>query len=266
MFTTNPFSVLAETVPSIIMQGFVLLMILLIVAGTLLDIIHKKNVKYFFENAKKAKKNATKVLSTANRIKVLSKTIVSDIATTSELGAGKRRMAHVMGMYGTILFWVSTVVMVFIYTSPSSTTPNIWPILWHAGALLTVIGGCWFWFFLRVDVYSEAQPWYRIIKADLFVLALIATSLFGLIWSYLQNMDLGARWDDKVFLVFYIVANLILFGGVYWSKFAHMFYKPGAAIQKNLAEADGSRDNLPPEAEGPEQFGLGIKREEPKHY
>ena len=54
--------------------------------------------------------------------------------------------------------------------------------------------------------------------------------------------------------------------GVYWSKFAHMFYKPGAAIQKNLAEADGSRDNLPPPADAPEQFGLGIKREQPKHY
>ena len=38
-----------------------------------------------------------------------------------------------------------------------------------------------------------------------------------------------------------------------------MFYKPGAAIQKNLAEADGSRDNLPPIADAPEQFGLGIK-------
>ena len=57
-----------------------------------------------------------------------------------------------------------------------------------------------------------------------------------------------------------------MFGGVYWSKFAHMFYKPGAAIQKNLAEADGSRDNLPPEADAPEQFGMGIKREAPKHY
>ena len=72
------------------------------------------------------------------------------------------------------------------------------------------------------------------------------------------------RWSLFVFLYLF-VANLILFGGVYWSKFAHMFYKPGAAIQKNLAEADGSRDNLPP-AEAPAQFGLGIKREEPKHY
>ena len=144
MFTTNPFSVLAETVPSIVMQGFVVLMVLLIVTGTLLDIIHKKNVKYFFENAKKAKKNATKNISAGERIKVLSKTLVSDIATTSELGAGKRRLAHVMGMYGTILFWISTVVMIFMYTSPSTVTPNIWPMLWHAGGLLTVLGGCWF--------------------------------------------------------------------------------------------------------------------------
>ena len=156
MFITNPFSVLAETVPSIIMQGFVLLMVLLVVTGTLLDIIHKKNVKYFFENAKKAKKNATKELSTGERIAVVSKTIAYDIGTTSELGAGKRRVAHVLGMYGTILFWVGSVVMIFGYSSTNSETPTIWPMIWHIGALMTVLGGSWFWFFLRVDVYSEA--------------------------------------------------------------------------------------------------------------
>ena len=169
-------------------------------------------------------------------------------------------------MYGTILFWIASVVMIFAYSSSSSSTPNVWPIVWHVGGIMTVLGGCWFWFFLRVDVYSEAQPWYRVIKADLFVLALIASSLFGLIWSFLQSLNLQGRWDDVVFLALFIVANLVLFGGVYWSKFAHMFYKPGAALQKNLAEADGSRDNLPPESDAPEQFGLGIKREEPKHY
>ena len=130
MFSTNPFYVLSESVSPIFMQIFVILMIALIVIGTVMDIIHKKNVKYFFNNAKKAKKNATKSLSAGERIKVLSKTLVSDIATTSELGAGKRRIAHVMGMYGTILFWVSTVVMIFMYTDPSSTTPNVWPIVW----------------------------------------------------------------------------------------------------------------------------------------
>ena len=266
MITVNPFSILAESMPSILIQSFVILMVAMVVLGTLLDIIHKKNVKYFFENAKKAKLSATKTLSTSERISVISKTVVSDIATTSELGAGQRRAAHLLGMYGTVLFWISSVIMIFCYSNPSSDTPSIWPMIWHLGAIMTVIGGSWFWFFLRVDVYSEAQPWYRIIKADLFVLALIASSLFGLIWSFLQNLNLNERWDDKVFLVLYIISNLVLFGGVYWSKFAHMFYKPGAAIQKNLAEADGSRDNLPPPADAPEQFGLGIKREEPKHY
>ena len=266
MLSVNPFVILAETVAPVFMQSFIVVMTILVVAGTLLDIIHKKNVKYFFENAKKAKLSATKTLSTGEKISVISKTIVSDIATTSELGAGKRRAAHLLGMYGTILFWISSVLMIFCYATPSSDTPSIWPIIWHLGGVMTVLGGLWFWFFLRVDVYSEAHPWYRIIKADLFVLALVASSLFGLIWSYLQSLNLNDRWDDKVFLVLYIISNLILFGGVYWSKFAHMFYKPGASIQKNLAEADGSRDNLPPPADAPKQYGLGIDREKAKHY
>jgi hypothetical protein len=268
MITNNPFATLSEIVPAIAMQGFLITMVVLVVIGTLIDIVHKKNVKYFFENAKKAKKSATRELGMGEKASVIAKTVVYDIGTTSELGAGKRRVAHLLGMYGTILFWLASAVMIFCYSSLSSSsfTPSMWPIMWHVGAIMTVLGGSWFWFFLRVDVYSEAQPWYRIIKADLFVLALIATSLFGLIWSYLQFLNLQDRWDDKVFLILYVVSNLVLFGGVYWSKFAHMFYKPGAAIQKNLAEADGSRDNLPPPANKPEQFGLGIKREAPKHY
>ena len=266
MITNNPFAILAETIPAIAMQTFVIVMGLLVILGTVVDIIHKKNVKYFFENARKAKKSAKKKLTASEKTTVIIKTIASDIATTSELGAGKRRAAHLLGMYGTIFFWIGSIVMIFCYSSPSSNTPSIWPIIWHVGAIMTVLGGSWFWFFLRVDVYSEAHPWYRIIQADLFVLALLASSLFGLIWSFLQSLDLNNRWDDKLFLILFIISDLVLFGGVYWSKFAHMFYKPGASIQKNLAEADGSRDNMPPPADKPEQFGLGIKREAPKHY
>jgi len=266
LITTNPFSALSEIIPAFAMQSFVIAMGLLVILGTLVDIIHKKNVKYFFENAKKAKKSAKKKLTTSEKTSVIIKTFVSDIATTSELGAGKRRVAHLLGMYGTILFWIGSVVMIFCYASPTSNTPLMWPIIWHVGAIMTVLGGSWFWFFLRVDVYSEAQPWYRIIKADLFVLALLASSFFGLVWSFLQSLNLSDRWDDKVFLILFIISNLVLFGGVYWSKFAHMFYKPGAALQKNLAEADGSRDNLPPPADAPEKYGMGIKREAPKHY
>jgi cytochrome b561 len=90
MIYINPFSSLSELVPSIVMQVFLITMIALVVIGTLVDIIHKKNVKYFFENAKKAKKNATKELRAGERVSVIAKTVVYDIATTSELGAGKR--------------------------------------------------------------------------------------------------------------------------------------------------------------------------------
>ena len=263
MFMNNPFAELALTVPAYVMQYFVIAMILLVVGSTAMDMIHKKNVVYFFRNAKKAKQSAKKKLSTGKKTTVILKTLAHDIATTSELGMGKRRIAHVLGMYGTILFWITSAILIFKYSN-GNTSPSYITIGWHLGAILTCLGGYWFWFFLRVDVSAEAHPWYRIITADLFVLALLACATFGLAWSYTQSIELVVL--SYLFLILYIVSNLVLFGGVYWSKFAHMFYKPGAAIQKNLAEADGSRDNLPPPADAPEQFGLGIKREEPKHY
>ena len=264
MFTINPFSLLSEQISPIAMQTFVIVMGILVFVGTLIDIIHKKNVKYFFSNAKKAKQSATKKLSTGKKTSVVIKTIATDVLTTAELGVGKRRTAHLLGMYGTILFWVTSIVMIFCYSTINSVTPTVWPILWHVGAIMTCLGGYWFWLFLRVDVFAEAYPWYRIIKADLFVLSLLAAATFGLAWSYLQSS--GIYGWDKLFLVLFILSNLVLFGGVYWSKFSHMFYKPGAAIQKNLAEADGSRDNLPPPADAPKQYGLGIDREKAKHY
>ena len=263
MLLINPFAELANIVPVLFMKLFVIAMILMIIIGTGLDMLHKKNVIYFFRNAKKAKKSAKIELTKGKKTAVILKTIASDIATTSELGMGKRRVAHVLGMYGTILFWIVSIILIFKY-SEGISAPSYIPIMWHLGAIMTCLGGYWFWFFLRVDVSAEAHPWYRIITADLFVLALLACATFGLAWSFSQTS--GMIGLSYLFLVLFILANLALFGGVYWSKFAHMFYKPGAAIQKNLAEADGSRDNLPPPADAPEQFGLGIKREQPKHY
>jgi len=82
-----------------------------------------------------------------------------------------------------------------------------------------------------------------------------------------------------------VIATTVLFAGVPWSKFAHMFFKPAAAFQKRLTKADGSLENLPeipdltdpatherypdiPEYLGKNapNMGLGIKRESPNHY
>ena len=243
MITINPFAVLSNSVPSVVVQVFVIVMIILVIVGTFFEMIHKKNVQYFFQNAKKSKQSATRTLGVGEKTSIVIKSLATDVITTAELGAGKRRIAHVLGMWGTIIFWITSVIMIFCYSKTESVTPSIYPLLWHLGAIMTCIGGYWFWFFLRVDVSAEGNPWYRVVRADLFVLSLVITSTLGLIWSYLQSANL-AGWDT-LFLVLFGISNIVLFGGVYWSKFAHMFYKPGAAIQKRLAEADGSNENLP---------------------
>ena len=58
MFYNNPFAELATVIPAYVMQYFVVAMVLLIIVGVALDMLHKKNVVYFFRNAQKAKKSA----------------------------------------------------------------------------------------------------------------------------------------------------------------------------------------------------------------
>jgi hypothetical protein len=260
MITTNPFAENILNIPSYAIQGFLILMVVFTIGGVILDMMHKKNVKFFFQNAKKMKLAATNTVSTGEKVSIVVKTLAHDVATSAEFCGVTRRITHLLGMYGTIIFWVASAVMIF----SNSVTSVIYPMMWHVGALMTCLGGYWFWFIQRVDVRAEGNSWSRIVFADLFVLSLVGTSTLGLLWSYFQSAN--STGLATLFFVMFIISNVILFGGVYWSKFAHMFYKPGAAIQKHLAEADGSRDDLPAPADLPKQFGLGIKRSEPQNY
>ena len=53
MLTINPFADLTTIIPVSFLQFFVVAMIMLIIIGTGLDMLHKKNVVYFFRNALK---------------------------------------------------------------------------------------------------------------------------------------------------------------------------------------------------------------------
>jgi len=263
MFTINPFSELSGLISPFAMQAYVIVMILLVAGGTVLDMIHKKSAQYFFQNAEKAKTQASRSVSSGEKVSIAIKTVAEDVLTSAEFDNQSRRVAHLFTMYGFILFAATTAIMIFGYAGESAT-PAVLPLLWHLGALMLCFGGYWFYFFIRVDVAAEGNPWYRVIRADLFVLSLLATATFALIWSALQAADV-AGWSTLFFCLF-IFASTVLFGGVLWSKFAHMFFKPAAAFQKRVAKADGSRDGLPEPADKPEQFGPGIKRLLPKNY
>ena len=261
MLSHNPF---ADLLPAAVMQTYVVLMFLLVVGGTILDTIHKKSAKYFFQAAQKAKKNQTRSVGGGEKASIAVKTAVHDVMLSGEFCNARRRIAHLLGMYGFVIFLVTTVILIFSYPTSATPAPATVTGLWHIGALMVCVGGYWFWFVIRVDVAAEGNAWYRIIRADLFILALLATTTFALIWSYLQTRGDGI-WTTLA-LVLFVISSTTLFGTVLWSKFAHMFFKPAAAYQKRIEEADGSRANLPAPADKPAQFGLGIKREPARHY
>lgn len=250
MLTNNPFAELALSAGA--MKTYVVIMVLLVIGGTIFDVIHKKSGQYFFENMERAKNNGARQVSGGEKASIAVKVLSSEVLTSSEFCNPRRRLAHLLTMYGFIAFVVATAVMIFCTTASA-----LWPVLWHLGALAVCVGGYWFWFFIRVDVVAEGHSPFKFIKADLFVLSLIATTTFALLWSVLGGM---------VLFGLFILSATVLLGGVPWSKFAHMFFKPAAAFEKNLAVADGTMNNLPPPADAPAQFGLGIKRAAPKNY
>ncbi|HEU4929575.1 MAG TPA: adenylyl-sulfate reductase [Candidatus Krumholzibacteria bacterium] len=248
------------------MKGYVVLMAVLVAAGTLFDIVHKGSAKYFFMNWRRSR--GSRQLGGGELMSIAGKTAVVDVLASGEFCNTKRRIAHLLTMYGFVLHVVSTVVMVF-----NAQADAVWAHLWWIGGLMVLLGGYWFWFFIRVDVAAEGRSPLRLMRADLFVVSLLASVTLGLLWAWLGGMVLFAL---------YILATTVLFGGVPWSKFAHMFFKPAAAFEKRMSHADGTAENLPTQTrDDPEQqkrhsmellrnapmdMGLGIKREAPRHY
>ncbi len=261
MLTSNPFAELSASIPVTVMQTYIVVMIILIAGGTLYDIIHKKSAKYFFDNWRTAKNKGTRQVSSGEMASLAVQTAVMEGLTSGEFCDARRRIAHILTMYGFLIYVVTTVVMVFWYPTAVTPTPAILPQLWTIGGLLVCLGGYWFWFFIRVDVVAEGNSPFRVIRADLFILSLLASVTLGLAWAYLQAM--GNSWTN-IFLGLYLIATTVLFGSVSWSKFSHMFFKPAAAFQKRVENANGWRSNLPAPADKPATFGSA--RRQPRHY
>ena len=283
MFTSNPFEPLSAVISPEVMQGYVVLMVLLVIGGTLLDVVHKKSAKYFFEKGQSLKKIAKREVGGGEKMGLAVSTVLNEVLTSGEFENPVRRISHLFLMYGFIIFVVTTAVMIFGLPAAEGEASTLMPLLWHLGALMICIGGYWFWFKIRVDVRSEGNQWYNVHQSDLFIVSLLLMATFALIWSVLQSTGGGVL--PGIALVVFIVAATTLFSTILWSKFAHMFFKPAAAFQKKVAKADGSRDKLPdmpeltdPDVQGrfpdipeymgenPPNMGLGIKREAPNHY
>ena len=270
MLSINPFAALSPSISPAVMQAYVVVMIVLVAAGTLFEVVHKGSAKYFFLNMRKPKAKGARPLGGGDFVSIAVQTAVVDVLASGEFCNPRRRIAHLLGMYGFVLYVLATVVLVF-----SPTASAIWAQLWWLGGIMVCVGGYWFWFFIRVDVAAEGKSPFSVVRADLFILSMLASATLGLIWA---ASGVGAG----VLFFLYILATTVLFAGVPWSKFAHMFFKPAAAFEKRVTRADGTAENLPMQTrDDPEQqrrhsmellrdapmdMGLGIKREAPRHY
>ena len=275
MFTNNPFAAATPLLTAGFMQWYLVVMVLAVVAGTLLDIAHKGSARYFFANWRKSKARGSRQVGGGELVSIATETVLVDVMTSGEFCNPRRRVAHLLTMYGFVTYVATTALMVFGYPTPATPTPDIVALLWWIGGLMVCAGGYWFWFFIRVDVAAEGHSPFRLVRADLFVLSLLASVTLGLAWAATGG---GAAWLFGL----YLLATTVLFGSVYWSKFAHMFFKPAAAFEKRISRANGTAENLPTQTrDDPEQqkrhsmellkdapmdMGLGIKREAPRHY
>jgi len=250
VFTTNPFTPLTAFVSPAVMQGYIILMIIAVAIGTAFDLLHGKKAKFFLQERKRAKAAAKQQLSTVGMAAIATRTLVNDIATFGEFCNRYRRISHVLMFYGFVLYLITTIVLVFVY--PTDTrTPVIFPILWNIGVLMTLVGGYWFFFFLRVNVVHDGHSPWRLVRADLFIVTLLASVTFALLLEVVEMAENTAA--TKVFAGIYLFFTTLLFVSVPWSKFAHMFYKPVVAFQRRVEEADGSSDLPTPTTAGGER-------------
>lgn len=293
-FDTTPIATLVDSIGYESMQIYVITMIALVILMTIADLIHKGSTTYFFNAAAKAEVDLAAgeaictvgreddrltQLSAGDKAGILVSTIVTDVATAGEFANPVRRLVHILTMYGFILFNAATVMIIFGENAADTTLA----LVWHVGAIMLFVGTFWFWFFFKVDGQAEGLSWASItLRKDIFSLSLMATSVSTLGWSIYGG-------GTGVWFILVILSTVALFGGVYWSKFSHMFFKPAAAYNKRIIKANGTNENLPHETrfggktpedddyqqnrhsmellkDAPRNMGLGIKREAPKHY
>ena len=182
MLTDNPFAALTGALSPLLIQAYVVLMALAVVVGTIFDVVHKGSGAYFTQRRERAMAAALRRLSGGETV-ALAMATVAEAAVSGEFCKWPRRISHLLMMYGFLVYLAATLAMVFVYPPPAAT-PAIVPTLWIIGALMVLVGGLWFFFFLRVNVAYDGDSPFHLGRADLFVGSLLVSTAFALLWHY----------------------------------------------------------------------------------
>ena len=82
--------------------------------------------KYFLENWRKSKAEGNTV-GGGETVSAAMQTVAVDVITSGEFCNLKRRVAHLLTMYGFVIYVVTAAIMVFAYPSKEAVTPAILP-------------------------------------------------------------------------------------------------------------------------------------------
>jgi len=236
---SNPFAAVAEFWSPLAMKLYIVAMIVAVIIGTLVDVAEKGSGIYFAQRRAKSKANARHALGGAEAFSLALATI-GEAAVSGEFDKTPRRLSHLLTMYGFLLNVITTVLLVFAYPTAAATPPLV-PALWTLGALMVLLGGLWFFLFLRANVVHEGDPPWHLGRADLFIGSLLGAMAFALIWNFAVARYPGSTAAYVLFGI-YLFFTTLLFVSVRWSKFSHMFFKPAVAYQRRVEEASGSSD------------------------
>ena len=133
---SNPFTTLSASVSPAIMQTYVVMMALLVVAGTLFDIIHKQSATYFFNNWRDFTNRAKRPVGGGEMASLAVQTAIVDVMASGEFCNMRRRIAHLLTMYGFVIYVVTTIMMVFAYPTAAAPTSAGVAALWYIGGLM----------------------------------------------------------------------------------------------------------------------------------
>ena len=112
MLAINPFAALSASIPPAVMQTYVVIMIVLVLSGTLFDVWHKGSARYFFDNWRKSNRKGSQQLGGGRLVSIAVQTAVVDVLASGEFCNARRRVAHLLTMYGFLIYVSTTAVMV----------------------------------------------------------------------------------------------------------------------------------------------------------
>ncbi len=89
----NPFAALSAAIPPVAMRVYVVVMFLLVVLGTLIDLVHKGSAKYFFKQRQNASFAATRAAGAGEVAGLVTHTVVVTVLAAGEF-CGAWRTPH----------------------------------------------------------------------------------------------------------------------------------------------------------------------------